>query len=215
MGRRPRVSRGEILRAAREAFAERGYEGTTLAAISTRVGLSPAALLRHSPTKEALFAAAMTAKETEEESLFFEFLEGVPGDADPRKVLRRLAEGVVPFFELRIGADVARYLHARPNHEQARGARDMSEAPSELTEIRRRGFTVIRDYMRRASKAGRLRVLDPEAAAIAFMGSLVSYVFLHRIAKIIDPPLPFDRYLDNLIGIWTRGAIRIPKKRKR
>ncbi len=178
------------------------------------MGLSPAALLRHSPTKEALFAAAMAAKETEEESLFFAFLEGVPGDADPRKVLRRLAEGWMPFFDLRIGADVARYLHAPPNPSEGRGASDMSEAPSELSEIRRRGFTVIKDYMRRASRAGRLRVLDPEAAAIAFMGSLVSYVFLHRIARIIDPPLPFDRYLDNLIGIWTRGAIRVPKGKK-
>jgi AcrR family transcriptional regulator len=214
MGRRPRVSRGEILRAAREAFAERGYEGTTLAAISTRVGLSPAALLRHSPTKEALFAAAMAAKETEEESLFFKFLEGVPGDADPRKVLRRLAEGFMPFFELRIGADVARYLHAPPKHPEGRGASEMSEAPSELTEIRRRGFNIIADYMKRAAKAGRLHVLDPEAAAIAFMGSLVSYVFLHRIARIIHPPLPFDRYLDNLIGIWTRGAIRGSKRKK-
>ncbi|HXB53972.1 MAG TPA: TetR/AcrR family transcriptional regulator [Vicinamibacteria bacterium] len=208
MGRRPRVSRGEILSAAREAFAERGYEGTTLAAISTRVGLSPAALLRHSPTKEALFAAAMAAKETEEESLFFAFLEGVPDDADPRKVLRRLAEGGMPFLERRIGADVASYFHAPPPHPEGRSTGDMSK-------IRRRGFTMIADYMRRASKAGRLCVLDPKATAIAFMGSLVSYVFLHRIAKIIDPPLPFDRYLDNLIGIWTRGAIRVPKKKKR
>src|SRR5258708_27510943 len=95
MGRRPRVSRGEILLAAREAFAQRGYEGTTLAAISSRVGLSPAALLRHSPTNEALFSAAMAAKESEQESLFFAFLEGVPGDADPRKVLRRLAEDLL------------------------------------------------------------------------------------------------------------------------
>jgi AcrR family transcriptional regulator len=214
MGRRPRVTRAEILRAAREAFAERGYEGTTLAAISSRVGLSPAALLRHSPTKEALFAAAMAARETEEESLFFEFLEGVPGDSDPRKVLRRLAEGWMPFFELKIGADVARYLHAPPHHPEGRSAGEMCEMRSDLSEIRRRGFKVIADYMRRASKARRLHVLDPEAAAIAFMGSLVSYVFLHRIARIIDPPLPFDRYLDNLIGIWTRGAIRVPKRKK-
>src|SRR5260370_7498622 len=149
MGRRPRVSRGEILRAAREAFAERGYEGTTLAAISTRVGLSPAALLRHSPTKEALFAAAMAAKETGEESLFFKFLEGVPGDADPRKVLRRLAEGFMPFFELRIGADVARYLHAPPKYPAGLGASKMSEPPPKLTEIRLRGFTTTPAYIRR------------------------------------------------------------------
>ncbi len=62
MGRRAKVSREEILRGAREAFSERGFDGTTLAAIGAKVGLSPSALLRHAPTKEALFSAAMSAR---------------------------------------------------------------------------------------------------------------------------------------------------------
>ncbi len=211
MGRRPRVTRSQVLRAACEAFAERGYEGTTLAAISSRVGLSPAALLRHTPTKEALFAAAMAQldspadKEIEEGSPFFAFLQDVPGDADPRRVLRRLAEGALPFLEDRIGAEVARYLHSPDGPGILMG--------KEISEMRRRGLTTITDYIRRASKAGRLEVRDPKATAMAFMGSLIAYIFLHRIARIIDPPLPFDLYLDNLIGIWTRGAIRDSRRK--
>ena len=54
MGRRARASRDQILRAAREAFSERGFDGTTLAAIGARVGLSPSALLRHAPTTPSL-----------------------------------------------------------------------------------------------------------------------------------------------------------------
>ena len=46
MGRPARVTREQVLRAAREAFSESGYHGTTLAAIGARVGISPAALLR-------------------------------------------------------------------------------------------------------------------------------------------------------------------------
>jgi AcrR family transcriptional regulator len=210
MGRRPRVTRSEILRAAREAFAERGYEGTTLAAISSRVGLSPAALLRHTPTKEALFAAAMaqldspTGKETGDGSPpFFAFLADVPGDADPRKVLRRLGQGALPFFEDRIGAEVARYLHSHgPGILMGK----------EISAMRRRGLATITDYVRRATEAGRLEVQDPKATAMAFVGSLIAYIFLHRIARIIHPPLPFDLYLDNLIEIWTRGAIRDPEE---
>src|SRR5437867_174793 len=59
MGRPARVTRTQVLKAAREAFAAGGYDGTTLATIAARLGLSPAALLRHAPSKAALFAAAM------------------------------------------------------------------------------------------------------------------------------------------------------------
>jgi AcrR family transcriptional regulator len=207
MGRRPRVTREVVLKAAREAFAERGYEGTTLAAISGRVGLSPAALLRHAPSKEALFAAAMAPEGAEGESLPMEFLGTVPGTADPKTVLRRMAEAFVPFFERKIGADLVRFLHAPPLGNP--GGCD----PADLAKTRRKGLTIVADYMRRASRAGRLDIRDPEAAAMAFMGSLVSYVFLHRVARIFDPPLPLDRYLDDLMAIWTRGAIRTPNRK--
>ena len=59
MGRRAKVSREQVLAAARELFVARGFEGTTLAAIAGALALSPAALLRHAPTKQALFEAAM------------------------------------------------------------------------------------------------------------------------------------------------------------
>ena len=57
MGRPAKVHREDVLAAARDAFVRGGYEGTTLADISARLGVSPAALLRHAPTKQALFTA--------------------------------------------------------------------------------------------------------------------------------------------------------------
>jgi AcrR family transcriptional regulator len=201
------VTRENVLRAARDAFGERGYEGTTLASISGRVGLSPAALLRHAPSKEALFAAAMAQDGTDAEALPMAFLATTPGSADPRKTLRHLAEAFVPFFEKKIGADLVRYLHAHP--EEANGP---DPAPN-LAKTRRRGFAMVAAYMDRASRAGTLSIRDPEAAATVFMGSLVSYVFLNRVARIFDPPLPLDKYLDDLLLIWSRGAIRSPKRK--
>ena len=193
MGRRQRVTREEVLRAAREAFSERGYDGTTLASISRRVGLSPAALLRHASSKDALFTAAMAPQGDDGEPLPMQFLASTPASADPRKVLRRLAEAFVPYFESKLGADLACHLHG---------------AGQGLAKDRGRGLTLVSSYLRRASRAGRLDIQDPDASALAFMGSLVSYVFLHRVARVYDPPLPLDRYLDNLMAIWTRGAIR-------
>ncbi|WP_415950539.1 TetR/AcrR family transcriptional regulator [Streptomyces sp. KLOTTS4A1] len=51
--------RAEILRAALEVIAERGYRGTSLAAVAERVGLTQQGLLHHFPTKEALLIAVL------------------------------------------------------------------------------------------------------------------------------------------------------------
>src|SRR5438128_291224 len=139
MGRRARVSREEVLDAARDAFSERGYEGTTLAAIGGRVGLSPAALLRHAPSKEALFQEAMRPPVAVAESLPMEFLRHVPAEADPGPVLRRLAESFVPFFERRIGADLACYHYAFGG----------VPADPRLASLRRRGLNAVTEYLKR------------------------------------------------------------------
>jgi hypothetical protein len=74
---------------------------------------------------------------------------------------------------------------------------------------------LLEDYFRRAAKAGRMRLRDPRAAALAYVGSLHAYVFLHRVARVFDPPLPLDVYLGSLIDIWTTGAIRPAKSKLR
>ena len=47
--------KGEILDAALDVFAERGYDGGSMREIASRVGVSEPALYRHFPGKEALF----------------------------------------------------------------------------------------------------------------------------------------------------------------
>ena len=203
MGRRPRVSRDQVLQASREAFAERGYEGTTLSSISARLGVSAAALLRHAPTKEALFQSAMAASE-EEPGLPSDFLAGVPGDADPAAALSQLARTLVPFIERKMGENIARFLKASSESE-ARTVR-LPFDPRRRSSPPTRVLAALEAYFRRARSAGRLRLEDPRAAALAFLGAIQSYVFMHRVARIA-PPVALERYLDVLLEVWTRGAI--------
>jgi AcrR family transcriptional regulator len=60
-GRRPGPSttREEILAAARESFAKRGYEGTSLRAVAARAGVDPALVRRFFHSKEGLLEAAL------------------------------------------------------------------------------------------------------------------------------------------------------------
>jgi AcrR family transcriptional regulator len=55
--------RAEIVRAALEVIAERGYRGASLAAVAERVGLTQQGLLHHFPTKDALLVAVLEQRD--------------------------------------------------------------------------------------------------------------------------------------------------------
>ncbi|WP_443050464.1 TetR/AcrR family transcriptional regulator [Streptomyces sp. NBC_00286] len=55
--------RAEILRAALEVIAERGYRGASLGAVAERVGLTQQGLLHYFPTKEAMLVAVLEERD--------------------------------------------------------------------------------------------------------------------------------------------------------
>jgi len=65
-GRRPGLSgtRDDILRAAREEFAARGFRGATLRAIASRAGVDTALIRHFFGRKDTLFRAALDLPET-------------------------------------------------------------------------------------------------------------------------------------------------------
>jgi AcrR family transcriptional regulator len=198
--------------AARAAFSERGHDGTTLADIAARLGVSPAALLRHAPTKSALFAAAMSERPAAEHKLPMAFLaEADP--AQPRAVLRQLALTAIPFIQATLSESIARWMF-----DKAASALPLrlpfdprsANSPPKIV------FAMLEAYIRRAVRAGAMRVRDPQAAAMAFMGALNAYVFFHLVLKVVDPPLPLERYVDTVLDVWTDGAIvEKPRARRR
>ncbi|WP_175409140.1 TetR/AcrR family transcriptional regulator [Streptomyces sp. TRM64462] len=62
---RPRSEerRADILRAAFEVIAERGYRGASLTAVAERAGLTQQGLLHHYPSKEALLVAVLEERD--------------------------------------------------------------------------------------------------------------------------------------------------------
>ncbi|MEE1766471.1 TetR/AcrR family transcriptional regulator [Streptomyces sp. SP18BB07] len=55
--------RAEIVLAALEVIAERGYRGASMAAVADRVGLTQQGLLHYFPTKEALLVAVLRERD--------------------------------------------------------------------------------------------------------------------------------------------------------
>lgn len=206
MGRPARVTREEVLKAAREAFAVGGFHGTTLADISGRVGVTPAAVLRHAPTKDALFRAAIASGQSGD-PLPLAFLATADATGDPRPVLRQLARSFVPFIEAKMDENIACFMHDKTAGGPTFRLRLPFDPRAPQTPPRR-GLALLEGYLRRAARAGRIRVRDPRAAALSFLGSLHSFVFLRRVLRVPERPIALERYVDTLIDIWTHGAIR-------
>ena len=213
MGRTARVTRDQVLTAARDTFVERGFDGATLAAIGAKLGVSPAAVLRHAPTKRDLFLASMGTVEPDMEPLAF--LGDVEGSEDPAEVLRKVGETMVPFLESKIREVVARWVHFKTF--PGVGRVPLPFDPGARPTPPQRNLRFLEDWMRRAVRARRLSVKDPRAAALAFLSTIHSFVFLQHVLETLEKPMSLDEYLDTVLDVWTRGAIvpSAPRGRKR
>src|SRR4029079_6185269 len=119
----------------------------------------------------------------------------------PRVVLREVAEGFIPFIQGMIGARLVMAMHAN-------AYRASLTLPFDATGDNppRKAFRIVVDYFERAAAAGVLRVPNPAAAALLFMGSLQGFVLTQYVLKV-GPPVDAADYVDALIDLWVEGAI--------
>lgn len=102
--------RAEIVRAALEVIAERGYRGASLAAVAERVGLTQQGLMHHFPTKDALLVAVLQERDQ---------WDAVPGSRWRTDLLAALVEynamrpGIVQTFSALLGESVTEGHPAR------------------------------------------------------------------------------------------------------
>ena len=209
MGRPPRITRDQILEAARAAFAERGFAAATLAGIAAELKVTPAAILRHFRTKQELFTTAMSSRALVIPP-FVDELARVDAATDPRLVLRRFAEQFVPFVSTMIRPAIAVQMHEASRQTTLVVPFDTHDEDTPP----RRVLGVAAAYFRRAIEAGVVRRADPRALALLFLGQLQSYVFIHHILGV-TPGYPLESYLDALIDLWTGGALAPKTKRAR
>ena len=141
-----------------------------------------------------------------------EFLQEMDGSEDPRRVLRRAGETIVPFLESKMRQIVARWIYFK--RVAGVGPIPLPFDPQARPTPPQRNLKYLESYMRRAAKRGRLRLSNPRAAALAFLATLHSYVFLQHVMDVLEKPMPLDEYLDTVLDVWTRGAIA-PARRSR
>ncbi|MFE4579553.1 TetR/AcrR family transcriptional regulator [Streptomyces chartreusis] len=133
--------RAEIVRAALEVIAERGYRGASLGAVAERVGLTQQGLLHYFPTKDALLVAVLQERDQ---------WDAVPNTRWRMDLLASLVEynamrpGIIQTFSALLGESVTeghpareyfteRYVQVRANMAEMLRAEYGDRLPNGLT----------------------------------------------------------------------------------
>lgn len=165
---RPTVIQTEqILDAARAVFLEKGVAATS-AEVAQRAGVSEGSIFKRFKTKSELFQAAM-GMDLEDLPRALEVLPSLAGHATVEANLVAAGLQSIGFFERLMPLMMMRW--ANPKTCFSAGLQGKEEPPP----IRAQRH--IAEYLRREIDLGRLREVDTQTIARAFMGALSTYVF--------------------------------------
>ena len=191
-----RDRRTQILEAAFEEFAAKGFKGATIKSIAARGGLqSPALIYHYFPDKEALFQQVLASKA----AIVRAATDLAPtSDLPPEEVLPRIGRAYLAFdqsnvpqvFQLTVGEALK-----RPDVAEL----FMEHGPRRVLEF-------LKEYLEHQVELGRLRPHDVRSSARAFIGMLIPQI----ISKTIFPGLNTDgltdeEHLENTVEIFLKG----------
>ncbi|MGA6222063.1 TetR/AcrR family transcriptional regulator [Streptomyces umbrinus] len=177
--------RAEIIRAARDSFAERGYASASLRDIAERAGITYPGLLHHFRNKEELLTAVLAQRDTEE------------WERGNRQVDR--PEEFAPYL-----GEVLQQHQNRPElmrlWVELAAAASRSDHPAHAYFVERfeRGRTHMAQGMRERAAEGKLRPgLDPARAATLLQAMLNGL----QIQWLLDPQLDIVEALNEFLDL--------------
>jgi TetR/AcrR family transcriptional regulator len=189
--------RAQILDAALDVMAERGYRGASIKRIAERAGIkSPALIYWYFKDKQALLDALF-----ERMSPFLSTIAEADAalDAPPEQMLPRI-----------VNSFMAATMQPRTGHLLRIMLSEFARHPVVATFFAERGpLVVIRfleRYFARQVELERLRAHDPSAAARAFMGMLIIYVLGREILPGVTTGRPdASAYAQQVTAIFLDG----------
>ncbi len=184
--------RAELLAAAKGVFAERGYQGASVAEVARRAGLSYGVVYWYFESKEALLHALM---EAEEKALRDRIAEAVAeaSSRDLRVVLRHAVGATFSFFDDDQAS--ASLLFRDPS---ALGA----DFGRHLLDIYGRFIGDLDSVIRSNQRRGTVRAAPPRLVAFA-AAALISQVALRRLST--DDGLDPDRAAELVVDMLFDG----------
>jgi len=192
----------QILEVSTGLFAKQGFQGTTTKQIAEHAGVTEALIFRHFASKEELYWAVIERKTS------------VTGPAE--RMRERLSEGGT---DMEVLSGVAAQILERRAKDQTL-SRLLLYSALENHRLSHRFFRtyvaecyeVLADYIRRRTKAGAFRQLDPLLAARGFLGMVIYHSWVQEL-------FGGKRYQDfsvqevsqTLAEVWLQGMLCRPE----
>ena len=185
--------REQILAAALDVFAERGFAAATIKRIAAAAELkSPALLYWYFPNKEALFVAVLerfapTVADVDDAVLL---------DLDPDEFLRTVLGSLLARFDDEQSVKAFRVLLLEVPMLRAAGF-ELAESPALL-------LPFIERYLERQIEVGALRPHDPTQAMRAIV-AMVTFNVHSRSSGLFGPPPPNEQFIDETVALLLNG----------
>jgi AcrR family transcriptional regulator len=182
-------TRSRILGEARELFVEHGAKGVSMRGVAARAGITPMAIYRHFPGREAL-------------------LESVVRQGHDRFLTYLQAAMAAPTPQARFVRSGAQYLRFAREHP-----RDYSVLFLEVGDASAKAprwqdaatFRFLVDRVRECADAGVLVVDDPEEVALSIWAHIHGLVSLHLARKLPRDERAFRRLCARSLGRLVRA----------
>lgn len=183
----PEARRAQILEAALQCFAEKGYHAATMDDLVRASGLSKGSLYWHFESKQDVFLALFDRFTAE---IFAGWEAVAAGDAPALERLRR-------FGEIAVGSIAAQRPLLRAWLEFFAHA----EARERLARVYRQSRERLAETLRRGIASGEIRDVPVEAAAV----SLTALVEGLLLQAAVDPTLDARAHFPGLWAVVRRG----------
>jgi AcrR family transcriptional regulator len=196
-GRPITLSETDLLDAAREVFLERGLDATTVE-IAQRAKISESVIFHRYKTREALVIAVFERQIVMPSA--FERLAFVVGKGELAEHLFQVGNGMIDLMKTVLPFMMMAF--SSPTKMTRFHARVCKPHPIRLRMIR-----LLSGYFEAEVRNGRLRAIDPEILARAFLGAVQHYVMSEFVEQSSDPlPLSAATYLRGTINVLLEGA---------
>ncbi|HEY1966869.1 MAG TPA: helix-turn-helix domain-containing protein, partial [Pseudonocardia sp.] len=193
----------EVLRAAAELFAEKGFAGTSTKEIAKRCDISESLLFFHFPSKAELFTRAVFEP-------FGRTVDELTGGWDRDTWQAQPIDGTIREFIVKLHGwmiadrqQLLAVIHSSILTDQAGPSSPESQAGL------RRLFDRIQTEHVKAREFHRMVPVDIPLTIRATFAALLAMTFLNEwLFSGINPPPTQDRLLDELLGYLTAASIR-------
>lgn len=186
----------DILAAAMELFARKGFRGTTTRDLAAHAGINEAIIFRHFSTKEALYSAILEFKACESQATLWQELEKLESSNDDVLFFETLTHAFLERHEKDTTFMRLLLFSALEGHELAEMFSSSMAGRAPLCAR----------YIERRMNEGAFKRMDPRLVARAFIGMLVSFVIQQEILGM-KRSLPYERaeVVRTFVSIFLSG----------